>query len=139
MKGQIDVAPETIINALSFILVTISIIGVLLQFQQYYVTYDQRVNDRQLIDFMEVFLSSNCVAYEEGGTVFKGILDPSKLNSYSSCIPQINKNVYIKIEDGKGNKWGNIPQTKTSFLRYPAVVKYQDEIVPAILEVGMYK
>jgi len=140
MKGQVQIPTEVMIKALAFIILTITILGVLFAVSQYQVTYESRVGYRQLIDFMENFLSARCVAYEENGNLWKGVLDESKLDSYSPCV-QYHKNVYIEIKDMKNEwKFGTKPSgfKVEEELSYPVVIKYSDEFVPGRMEVKTY-
>src|SRR5437867_3148921 len=130
MKGQMLLPSKLMISALSFVILTVTIIGTLVHFQQYQVTYQSRVDFRQNIDLLENLISSKCIAYQENGRVWRGVLDKNKLDgltSLSQCIQFSPKSFYVEIQDEKDPLWtfGTKPPELTSFeqLFYPVVVK----------------
>ena len=140
MKGASQITPETVINLISFILLTIVSVGTMLNVMMYRVTYESRFENRQLIDSIENFLGSKCLVYEENGEYFRGVLDESNLDSGRHCLV-LDVNVYFKVEGG-GKVWSfgtQIPTTnvKTSFV-FPAVIARKVgeniEFIPAKVE-----
>ena len=140
MKGQAHVTPETVINLLSFIILTVVTVGTLLNVALYRLTYESRFENRQLIDAIENFLGSKCLVYQEDGEYVRGVLDESNLNSGRHCLI-LPQNVYFKVEgDGKVWQFGTrIPEAnmKTKFV-FPAVIAKRDggeiKFIPARVE-----
>src|SRR5438445_2922555 len=83
-KGQLQVPSQLMMNSISFVLITVVIVGTLIHFEQYQITYQERTNYRQAIDLAESMLSSKCLAFEENGRVWRGVLDKTKLDGLSS-------------------------------------------------------
>lgn len=137
MKGQISLPPQTIKEALGFILITISIVMCLISFYEYHITYDAKTELRQAIDYAENFISSKCLAFEENGIFYKGILDKSKLDKgLNSCI-QTDKSFSVAIIDQKNKQWGNFKQSFKEKISYPVVIKYPNEFVAGRMEVAI--
>lgn len=137
MKGQISIPAQTIKEAVGFILITVSLVLCLVSFYQYHVTYQSKTDLRQAIDYAENFISSECIAYEENGVFYKGILDKSKLDkSLNSCI-QTDKSVSVGIIDQKNKQWGSFKQSFKEKISYPVVIKYPNEFVAARMEVAI--
>jgi hypothetical protein len=136
MKGQISIPTSTMMKALSFIIITVTIIGTLVAFQQYQITYESREKLKQMIDYGENFLNAKCLVYEEG-TTFKHVLDKTKLDQNKNCI-YIDKLVYVKIVDEKEGSWtfGSSVQSSEK-LSFPLVIKYPNEYVAARMEVSI--
>ena len=83
-KGQLLEESEILIKALVFIIVTLVFVAGLTFIVTYQITYESRPEYRNLIDFTEVLLGSNCVAYEnkDSQSLMKGILDKEKLDKF---------------------------------------------------------
>jgi len=134
MKGQLHFQ-EIIIKALGFLFIAVTLIATLFALHQYSVTYEDRPELRQLIDYSENYLSSKCLIYEDHGTFFKGVFDKNKLDrDAAGCIP-FSKPVSISIKDERGGTWSVSKITGGQKLTYPVVIKYQDQFVPGVMEV----
>ena len=140
MKGQMQVTPESVMNLISFIIMTVVTLGTMLNVMMYRVTYESRFENRELIDSIENFLGSKCLVYEEEGEYLRGVLDESKLNAKTHCLV-LSGNVYFKVEGG-GKVWSFgtiIPMSnaKSSFT-FPAVIAKKvggrTEFIPAKVE-----
>ena len=148
MKGQIILPSKLMISALSFVILTVTIIGTLVHFQQYQVTYQSRVEYRQNIDLLENLISSKCLTFQENGRVWRGVLDKSRLdslssNSLASCVQfPTSKSFYVEIQDENNDKWtfGTQPSLTIEFeqLFYPVVVKDSSSQLAARMVVTTY-
>lgn len=144
-KGQLQIPSQLMMNAISFALITVVIIGTLIHFQQYQVTYQSRTDYRQAIDLAENMLSSKCLAYvDKDGRVWRGILDNNKLGSLSSTCIQSSRLYYLEIVDENGGHWnfGSSPDLFSSQgfeqIYYPVVIRYPDTQVAGKMVVTAY-
>lgn len=139
MKGQTSFASETIMKALSFIIMTVVLVGTLVAYFQYQVVYESFNDMRQTIDFAENVMNSKCLVYEENGNFFKGVFDKNKLDKgLNTCIgTELFKTASVEIIDEKGNRWGSTNPLSKNTLEYPVLVKYPKENILASMEVSI--
>src|SRR3989344_9516813 len=144
-KGQLLEESEILIKALVFIIVTLVFVAGLTFIVTYQITYESRPEYRNLIDFTEVLLGSNCIAYEnrDSQSLMKGILDKEKLDKFDFNCASFEKEPFVVIQDENGGSWSFgvsrspsslINPTKES-LSYAVLIKYPDSFVPARMEV----
>ena len=126
-------------KALSFVIMTVALVGTLVAYFQYQVVYESFNQMRQTIDFAENVMNSKCLVYEENGNFFKGVFDKSKLDKgINTCIKtELFKTTSVQIIDEKGNMWGSTNFFSKNTLEYPVLVKYPKENVLARMEVSI--
>ncbi|MEM5883117.1 MAG: hypothetical protein QXQ77_02665, partial [Candidatus Aenigmatarchaeota archaeon] len=101
LKGQVSIPPQVMLKVISFLLLTMTILGCLLGVMQYQVTFEAREDARYLIDLMENLLNHECLVYKENGNNWRGVFDKSKLDSNPSCSISFKKNFYVEITDSE--------------------------------------
>ena len=147
-KGQMLEESEILIKAVVFIMVTLVFVGGVTFITTYQITYESRPDYRNLIDFTEVLLGSNCVAYEnkDSQSLMRGILDKEKLDKFSFDCINFEKKPYIIIQDERGGSWSfgavKVPgsgsyiiRTAKDSLSYAVLIKYPESIVSARMDV----
>ena len=142
MKGSIYLTPNLILNIILIILIIFNIAVILTGTTQLAVSTTVIGKDRQLVYFSEAVLNSECLAYKEDGIIIKGLFDKNKLDSNPQLCLKSDGDYYVKIQDRDRGYWefGTRPsiyydENSPYRLSYPTTVKYQDKIVPAIMEV----
>jgi hypothetical protein len=144
MKGTtIHSMPDTIMDIVSIILVIVNVATILIGSTELHSSLITIGKDRQLIYFSEAVLNSKCLVYKENGIVIKGIFDKNSLDSNAQTCLKTDEPYSIRIMDMSGGRWEfgtsnvNIDDYKGSrnYLSYSTVVKYQDKIVPATMEI----
>jgi len=123
-------------KALSFIIMTVALVGTLVAYFEYQVIYESFNKMRQAIDFAENIMSSKCLVYEENGNFFKGVFDKSKLDKKVDTCIKTEKGYSFGIVDEKGGRWGS-ESSSTDTIKYPVLVKYSKEFVLARMEVSL--
>jgi len=132
-------APDAIMKALSFIIMTVALVGTLVAYFQYQVVYESFNQMRQAIDFAENVMSSKCLVYEENGNSFKGVFDKAKLDKgLNTCIKtDLFKTSSVAIVDEKGKRWSSGISISNNVIEYPVLVKYPNGYVLARMEVSI--
>ena len=142
MKGQATTIPETILDLMELVFMTVFTLAILLHIMLYSLTYESRFEDRKLIDSIENFLGLNCWNYKEGDEYVRGVLDSTSLDAGENCFNSLissNVNFIVKVEGKEWNFGTSIPDSKTKAkFVFPAVVAYSDtsgtRFVPAKVE-----
>lgn len=140
LKGQLSISTEVMLKVISFLLMTMAILGCLIGVMQYQVTFEARENARYLVDLMENLLNHECLVYKENGNTWRGVFDKNKLVSGPTCDISFNKNFYIEITDSENGHWviGSKGFEIEDTLSYPVLIKYPDKFVAGRMEVGIY-
>jgi hypothetical protein len=128
------------LKVISFLLMTMTILGCLIGVMQYQVTFQSREDARSIIDLMENILNHDCLVYKEDGNTWRGVFDKAKLDSNPSCEIPFRKNFYIEIKDSQNGNWliGRKGFEIEDILSYPVLIKYPDKFVEGRMEVGIY-
>jgi hypothetical protein len=145
-KGQIAKPVKMMLQLLSMVLLIMTIVGTIMLMHTYIMTWEERTDVRNLIDFGENVLSAPCLVYEQNGNMIKGILDKEKLDmaqgqDISDCISISEKSVAIDIVDWEGHVWTFCAGTECEVcdiysLTYPATVWADGSILTASLKVS---